>query len=250
MKRLLRLAFFGRQHRFLVTLMVLSMILLTFACQLEIIALGIITRKGPNFFELFAPIQEGKLQKITEIHWEEIKDRFGELDQAKRGAVSIDEAHHFLAQYKGQDLPARVISIIEKWLPISKNLKALAFFLVFVAIFRALTLFGQRFAARLLAIRISRNLRQEYFEHLQALPLHFYHQHNIGSLSSRVIGDASFVAEAFNACLVNYLHTPFTVLSTLLLCFFTSWQLSLIIFLGFPLIVYPIVFSSPCQAHF
>ena len=72
----------------------------------------------------------------------------------------------------------------------------------------------------------------------------FYHQHNMGSLSSRVVGDAALVAEALNACLVNYLQTPFTVLSTLTLCFLTSWQLSIITFVGFPLIVLPIIFLA------
>ena len=72
----------------------------------------------------------------------------------------------------------------------------------------------------------------------------FYQKHNIGSLSSRAVGDASLIAEALNACLVNYLQTPFTVLSTLVLCFLTSWQLSLIIFFGFPLIIYPIIFLA------
>jgi len=83
-----------------------------------------------------------------------------------------------------------------------------------------------------------------YFEHLQTLPMSFFHQHSSGGLSSRVVGDAALVAEAVNACLVNYMQTPFTVISTLILCFLTSWKLSLIIFFGFPLIVLPIVFLA------
>ena len=116
--------------------------------------------------------------------------------------------------------------------------------MVIVAIFKAVSLFVQRFTSRLVAIRVSRDLRQAYFEHIQSLPMEFYHQYNMGSLSSRVVGDAALIAEALNACLVNYLQTPFTVISTLILCFLTSWQLSLIIFFGFPLIVFPIIFLA------
>lgn len=116
--------------------------------------------------------------------------------------------------------------------------------IIFVALFKAIMLFTHRFTTRLVAIRVSRDLRQKYFEHIQALPMEFFQKYNIGSLSSRVVGDAALVAEAVNACLVNYLQTPFTVLTTLTLCFLTSWQLSLIIFLGFPCLVYPIIFLA------
>jgi putative ABC transport system ATP-binding protein len=113
-----------------------------------------------------------------------------------------------------------------------------------VALFKASMLFFNRFNARLIAIRISRDLRQEYFEHIQSLPMDFYQKYNIGSLSSRVVGDAALIAEAVNACLVNYLQTPFTVLTTLTLCFLTSWRLSLIIFFGLPCILLPIIFLA------
>src|SRR4029077_11549707 len=63
-------------------------------------------------------------------------------------------------------------------------------------------------------------------------------------LSSRAVGDAATIAEAVNACLVNYLQTPFLVLSTLTLCFLTSWKLSLMIFFGFPLLLLPILYLA------
>ena len=113
-----------------------------------------------------------------------------------------------------------------------------------VALFKAFTLFARRLSTKLTSIEISRDLRQKYFEHIQSLPMSFYQRYNIGSISSRVVGDATLVAEAINACLVNYLQTPFTIISTMALCFVTSWQLSLLIFFGFPLIIFPIVFLA------
>ncbi|CUI16326.1 transport ATP binding protein [Candidatus Protochlamydia naegleriophila] len=244
MRLLLRTALLGQRHRLLIGLTILSMILLTFASQLEVVALGVITRKGPDFFELFAPIKEGKLDRQLEVTWEEVEQRWTQLDPAQEGMVTLHDTNQFLSEYKGRDLVEKVVEGLNVIIPIGTSLKALALFIVFVALFKAISLFCQRFAARLVAIRVSRDLRQAYFEHIQALPMEFYQKHNIGSLSSRVVGDASLVAEALNACLVNYLQTPFTVLTTLGLCFYTSWQLSLIIFFGFPLIVFPIVFLA------
>lgn len=223
---------------------VLFMILLTLASQLEIVALGVLTQKGPDFFELFAPIKEGQLGKSQAISWEEVQQRWSELDPSAQNVVTPEETRKFLNHYRKQDVVQRISEGLNQILPISSSITALAFFLIVVALLKAITLFGQRFSAKLVAISISKDLRQAYFEHLQALPLNFYQQHHSGSLSSRVVGDAALIAEAINACLVNYLQTPFTVISTLILCFVTSWQLSLIIFLGFPLIIFPIIFLA------
>jgi ABC-type multidrug transport system fused ATPase/permease subunit len=233
-----------RSHRKLIALSIIAMILLTFASQLEVVALGLMTRKGPDFFELFSPIQEGKLQRQSTIEWQDVQARWQLLDTAQQGVITPEDTARFLTHYKGPDLVERVSHQISRWLPINESLKALALFIVIVAISKALTLFMHRFTSRLIAIRVSRDLRQSFFEHMQALPMEFYQHHNSGSLSSRVIGDAALISEALNACLVNYIQTPFVVCSTLFLCFLTSWQLSLIIFLGFPLIVYPILFLA------
>lgn len=244
MRRLLQTALLGRQNQILIAFSVIAMLLLTVASQLEVVALGIITRKGPDFFELFAPIQDGKLQKNQEVNWNEVQIRWQEIDQKQQGTIAREDTARFLTQYKGPDLVEKVIHAVDDWIPIGSSVKALAIFIVIVAFFKAISLFCQRFSSRLVAIRISRDLRQSYFEHIQALPMEFYHQYNMGSLSSRVVGDAALVAEALNACLVNYLQTPFTVISTLTLCFYTSWRLSLIIFFGFPLIIGPMIFLA------
>lgn len=244
MRQLLQTALFARQHRLLIGFSILAMIFLTLASQLEVVSLGIITRKGPDFFELFAPMTDGKLENGHKVSKEDLETRWRELDPSGTGVVTGEDASQFLLKYKGSDLVEQVIQKINQYFPIRNNLKALAFFIVFVAIFKAISLFFQRYFARLVAIRISRDLRQAYFEHIQTLPMHFYQQHHMGSLSSRVVGDAALVAEALNACLVNYLQTPFTVISTLTLCFYASWQLSLILFLGFPFILGPIIFLA------
>lgn len=244
MIKILKIAFNKHKQRGLISLIITAMILLTFASQLEILALGIITKKGPDFFELFAPITEGKLQKVDKISREDISKRFDLIDDKDTGYITSLEIDQFLSKIKKNDIIEKVTNWVNNIIPIKENLGSLAIFLVFVALFKAITLFAHRYSTRVMAIRISRDLRQQYFEHIQTLPMKFYQDHHIGTLSSRVVGDSSMIAEAINACLVNYLQTPFTVLTTLFMCFYTSWKLSLIIFIGFPLIVFPIVFLA------
>lgn len=244
MRRLFQIAFLKGAHKTLIVTTLLAMCLLTFASQLEIFTLGVITKKGPDFFELFAPIRDGQLQRTDNISFDQVETRFQAIDTQHTGVVTKEEASRFFNKWRHKDFIETTMQFLDRYFDVSNNLKNLALMVVFVALFKAITLFTHRFCTRLVAIKISSDLRQEYFEHIQSLPMAFYQKHNMGSLSSRVVGDAALVAEATNACLVNYIQTPFTVATTLTLCFLTSWQLSLIIFLGFPLIVLPIIFLA------
>lgn len=244
MRNLLKIVLLSKRNRFLVFLSIFSMICLTFASQLEVVAVGIITYKGPDFFELFAPIQEGKLDKKEFVDRNRFLERWQDLDTENKGYVTKDNTQSFLAKYKQGDMVATVIKQVDRVFPLSTNMKAFAAFIIFVALFRAVTIFFSRYFAKLIAIRVSSDLRLSYFEHLQLMPLKFYQRYNMGNLSSRAVSDALVIADALNAALTNYLQTPFVVISTLALCFYTSFTISLILFLGLPIIILPIIYLA------
>ena len=212
------------------------MFLLTLASNLEIFALGVITKTGPDFFSLFGSGKDAVTLSEVEARWPEIAQ--GSL------AISRKLANSYLTEHSQISLVTRISMFLDNHFRVSEDLKTSAFFLVVVAIFKAISLFSQRYFTQLLAIRVSRDLRQQYFEHIQSLSMNFYQQHNIGSLSSRVVGDAGQIASSINSCLTNFFQTPFTLVTTLCMCFYLSWQLSLVIFIGFPLIVLPIIFLA------
>ena len=220
------------------------MCLLTLSTQLEIFSLGVITKKGPDFFELFAPFENGKIKRSEVITKEQMDARFVEMDSTEKGYISKADAVQYLEKHKERDFLDKTIHKLNQIFPIDGNIKNLALLIVCVALFKASMLFVQRFSTKLVAIRVSRDLRQDYFEHIQSLSMSFYQKNNTGTLTARAIGDAALISEAVNATLVNYLQTPFTVLTTLTLCFLTSWQLSLIIFFGLPCILFPIMFLA------
>jgi ABC-type multidrug transport system fused ATPase/permease subunit len=166
------------------------------------------------------------------------------LTQATGGAVSFPVSENFIAKHKETNPLNWAIHKIQSEFSNAQGLHVLIGILVAVALFKAISLFWSRYMAQLLAIRVSRDLRQQYFEHIQALPMSFYQKHNIGSLSSRVVGDAGQIATSINSTLTNYLQTPFTIFMTLLFCFYISWQLSLVIFIGVPVIILPITFLA------
>lgn len=244
MKLLFNAAFKNKKHRKLLLLIIICMCLATLASQLEFFAIGVITQKGPDFFELFAPITGGALTPGEAVSLSDVKSRFLEIAPQNPDVLTRDEAARFISSFGGGNFITRAFNFVDVQFALKDSLGHLALFLIAVALFKAFTLFAHRFSTKVAAIQISRDLRQSYFEHIQSLPMSFYQRYNMGSLSSRVVGDATLVAEAVNACLVNYFQTPFTVISTMIICFLTSWQLSLLIFFGFPLIIFPIVFLA------
>src|SRR5579885_937132 len=66
------------------------------------------------------------------------------------------------------------MSEIKAHFHLQHNLKALVLVLIAVAIFKATWLFLSRYTTQLLAIRVSRDLRKRYFQHIQLLPMDFY----------------------------------------------------------------------------
>lgn len=238
MKLLIAAALRNSRHLTMAVLTVVSLLLLTVATQLEMFSLGLMANTGADFFSLFSP-EAGKVSdKIT---FDDMVAQWKLIDRNQDGSITKHDASNFLANRKSANPLSVVMHKISARFDLEQNFSLLIWLLVSVALFKAVTLFAARYFTQLLSIRVTRDLRQQYFEHIQSLPLSFYQEQNLGSLSSRAVGDAGQISSSLNSCLTNYLQTPFTIVSTLLGCFYLSWKLSMIIFLGLPMIVMPVV---------
>ncbi len=235
MKLLLQAAFRSRKHFALSLITFFSLLLLTIANQCEMFSVGLMANTGTDFFVLFGSKNE------TQISLKDTIEKWPEIDLNHDGIITKQDAALFMSQKKDMNPLSWVMQKISLHFDIEKNFILLIWILLFVALFKAVSLFIARYLTQILSIRITRDLRQQYFEHIQSLPLSFYQEHNLGSLSTRAVGDAGQIASSLNSCLTNYFQTPFTLISTLIACFYLSWQLSMIIFLGLPLVILPVV---------
>lgn len=245
MKLLLALAIRSRKHLSLLIATLLTLIALTVASQMEMFALGIMSNSGSDFFTLFGKNNTNeKLYTPTTVSLEDVQNKWSEIDTKNTGEITKQQASTYLATRKEANPLNWMLNKAKEKFEISSNIVALVMMLIAVAVFKAIWLFASRYTTQLLSIRVSRDLRQHYFEHIQSLPMSFYQQYNIGTLSSRVVGDAAQISVSINSCLTNYLQSPFTVVSCLSMCIYLSWKLSLVIFVGVPLIILPIVFFA------
>lgn len=244
MKLLLKAALRNRKHMSLLIVTFLTLFALTIASQIEMFALGVLSNNGADFFSLFSTEKTELGTTAESISMQQIESKWPEIDTTGSGVITKQQAAAYLANQKETNPLNWFLSKIKQEFSFSNSVNALILVLLSVAVFKAIWLFGSRYTTQLLAIRVNRDLRQQYFEHIQSLPMSFYQKHNIGSLSSRVVGDAGQIATSINSWITNYLQTPFTIMTCLSMCFYLSWQLSLVIFFGVPLIIIPIVFLA------
>ncbi|GAB4191494.1 MAG: ABC transporter ATP-binding protein [Simkaniaceae bacterium] len=238
MKLLLQAALRTKKHFFLIIITFFTLFALTIANQMEMFTLGMMSRQGADFFSLFG-------NKEKEVRLQDVNNKWHEIAHKENSAITPLDANRYLSQ-KATKNPLDFVmrKINSKYELNEETLQPLIVIIICVAIIKAGCLFASRFASQLLSIRISRELRQQYFEHIQMLPMSFYQKYNIGSLSARVVADASQIALSLNSFMTNYLQTPFTIIASLVACFYLSWQLSLVIFIGLPMIILPVVFVT------
>lgn len=244
MKLLLKAALRSRQHLGIACLTLLTLLCLTVANQMEMFSLGILANNGVDFFTLFGKEKKGKMIPNEKIHLDDVIEKWDKIADDKSRTITPKNASTYLSQKNNSNPLAWILSKIIKEVDIQKNFNTLIIALVIVALFKAMMLFFSRYTTQIFSIKVTRDLRLSYFKHIQTLSMSFYSDQNIGSLSSRVVGDAGQIASSLHSCMNNYIHTPFTIISSLMMCFYLSWQLSLVIFVGLPLIIFPVIYLT------
>jgi subfamily B ATP-binding cassette protein MsbA len=85
---------------------------------------------------------------------------------------------------------------------------------------------------------ITYDIRQQAFDKLQYLPMHYFDKCNRGTLISKLIYDTEQISKASSSALVTVLRESIIVLVLLTMMFYQSWKLSLIFVLVGPLIAF------------
>lgn len=241
MKLLLKAVLRHKKHLFVLACSLFSIVGLAISSQAEIFSLGMIAKTGPDAFVLFGSRESGKLTKVSKLNQQDIIDNWNAISGSS-GKITVTQANAYIAKHgnKAVSITGKASRFITQHIDLT-NFWGLAVFLICIAIFKAISLFFQRFLSQVVSIRISRDLRQDYFQALQRLPMTFFHSHDMGNLSSRVIMDSTTIAQAVNSLMLNYVHTPITLIFALAVCISISWQFSLLVCVGFPVFLLPIV---------
>lgn len=243
MKLLIKIALKYKKTYGLLAITLISMVLLTISSQLEMFSLGLVANRGVDVFKLFQEYPPSSQNQFSEprISRQQFEKVWPKVDVESRGEIRKSDALRYLARHDKESFFQNLVARVDRALGFSQKVWHLIAFLVFVAALKSISFFLQGYTTSLMSIRVSQQMRQNFFDHIQTLPMSFYDHFNIGSLSTRVSADAGSIAQAINSLLTNYFQTPITIATSLFLLYKISAPLFMLIFVGLPVLVTPIV---------
>jgi subfamily B ATP-binding cassette protein MsbA len=120
-------------------------------------------------------------------------------------------------------------------------LTALPVVILAVALVKGLAAYGQLYLIGMVSQRTIADLRRALFERLLGLSPAYYAARNSGDIMARISGDVWAVDAAVTNAIPTYVRDGLTLVVMLTSCFVLDWRMSLVVFGGIPLTIYPAV---------
>ena len=113
--------------------------------------------------------------------------------------------------------------------------------LIVMGFVRFFFMYMQEFLLQWLAEKIMFDIRTQLYQHLHTLSLRFFTSKDTGSQMARVTFDVDVIGKTLTAGIGEMAKEPLILLSYLVLMFTCQWKLALLIFVFFPVTVFPLI---------
>ncbi len=115
-------------------------------------------------------------------------------------------------------------------------LKQMSVFVVLLIIFRGISSFISNYCLAWVSGKVVMTMRRRLFKHLMFMPVSFFDSNSSGKLLSRITYDSEMIANASSGSLITIVREGAYLISLLCIMLYTSWQLSLVLFIIGPII--------------
>lgn len=126
----------------------------------------------------------------------------------------------------------------------SNFLKVLPFIILGMMFIRGTSGFVSTYCLSWVSGKVVMELRRKIFSHFMHMPVSFFDKESTGGLLSRITYDSEQVAGATSRSLVSIVREGASIIGLLILMFWSSWQLSLVLFAVAPVVAWAISFVS------
>ncbi|OIN23718.1 lipid A ABC transporter ATP-binding protein/permease MsbA [Vibrio barjaei] len=126
----------------------------------------------------------------------------------------------------------------------SNFLKVLPFIILGMMFIRGTSGFVSTYCLSWVSGKVVMELRRKIFSHFMHMPVSFFDKESTGGLLSRITYDSEQVAGATSRSLVSIVREGASIMGLLILMFWSSWQLSLVLFAVAPVVAWAISFVS------
>jgi len=115
-------------------------------------------------------------------------------------------------------------------------LKYMSVFVVLIIILRGVSSFISNYCLAWVSGKVVMTMRRRLFKHLMFMPVSFFDKNAAGKLLSRITYDSEMIASASSGSLITIVREGAYLISLLCVMLYTSWQLSLVLFVIGPII--------------
>ena len=115
-------------------------------------------------------------------------------------------------------------------------LKIMAFVVVGMIILRGVTNFISNYCLAWVSGKVVMTMRRRLFKHLMFMPVSFFDRNSTGKLLSRITYDSEMIASSSSGSLITIVREGAYIISLLAVMFYTSWELTLVLFVIGPII--------------
>jgi subfamily B ATP-binding cassette protein MsbA len=112
---------------------------------------------------------------------------------------------------------------------------------VAIYLLRGCGMYGQEYFMSFVGQGIIRRLRNMLYNHIQDLPLSFFHEEKTGVLMSRITNDVNIIKSMVSTAVTSVLRDGFTIVGLIVVIFYRDWKLALYAILILPIAFMPIV---------
>ena len=123
-------------------------------------------------------------------------------------------------------------------------LKIMAFVVVGMIILRGVTNFISNYCLAWVSGKVVMTMRRRLFKHLMFMPVSFFDRNSTGKLLSRITYDSEMIASSSSGSLITIVREGAYIISLLAVMFYTSWELTLVLFVIGPIIALLITIVS------
>jgi subfamily B ATP-binding cassette protein MsbA len=88
---------------------------------------------------------------------------------------------------------------------------------------------------------VIRRLRNSLYDHIQDLPISFFHKEKTGTLMSRVTNDVGVIKGMVSTAVTGALKDAFTIVGLTMVIFYRDWKMALFAFIVLPIAFIPVV---------
>lgn len=115
-------------------------------------------------------------------------------------------------------------------------LKMMAVVVVGMIFLRGVSNFISNYCLAWVSGKVVMTMRRRLFKHLMFMPVSFFDQNSTGRLLSRITYDSQMIANSSSSSLITIIREGAYIISVLAVMFYTSWELTIVLFIIGPII--------------